>query len=124
MVRRAADEPERWISEGCHVRELSNSAADAALSVAAVRVPVGATTRWHCLEGIAERYVILAGHGRVEVGSLPAQVVAPGDVVLIPAGCRQRIENTGDGELRFLALCTPRFRVDAYRDLEDPDRSL
>ncbi len=121
-IRRAADAPERLIGEGCYVRELSNSAADEVLSIALARVPVGVSTRWHRLEGIAERYVIIAGTGRVEVGSLPAQPVGPGDVVLIPPGCRQRIINTGDGDLSFLALCTPRFRVDAYRDIEDPSR--
>ena len=33
--------------------------------------------------------------------------------------CRQRIANTGDEDLIFLALCTPRFRENAYEDIED-----
>lgn len=101
-------------SEGCHILELSNSDADPALSIARARVAPGAATRWHRLRGVAERYVILAGHGRVEVGEGPAREVAPGDVVLIPPGCPQRIANTGDADLVFLALCTPRFTPAAY----------
>ena len=49
---------------------------------------------------------------------LAPQIVAPGDVVLIPPGCRQRIANIGDGDLIFLAICTPRFRAEAYEDID------
>ena len=38
---------------------------------------------------------------------------------MIPAGCRQRITNTGRDDLVFLALCTPRFVPASYEDLED-----
>ena len=44
--------------------------------------------------------------------------VAVGDRVLIPAGVPQRITNTGDTDLEFYCLCTPRFRPEAYVDLE------
>ncbi len=64
--------------------------------------------------------MILEGTGRVEVGALAAQDVGPGDVVLIPPGCRQRIASIGDRDLVFLAVCTPRFRPDAYVDI-DPE---
>lgn len=88
------------------------------LSVALARLAVGMVTRWHRLHGIAERYVIVAGRGVVEVGQLPAREVGAHDVVLIPCGCRQRIANVGSEDLLFLALCTPRFRADAYEDVE------
>lgn len=32
----------------------------------------GVTTRWHRVKGTSERYVILEGKGRVEVGTLAA----------------------------------------------------
>jgi oxalate decarboxylase/phosphoglucose isomerase-like protein (cupin superfamily) len=73
--------------EGCHTLELSNSDADPALSIA---------------------------RARVEVGEGPARDMAPGDVVLIPPGCAQRIANAGDSDLVFLALCTPRYTPAAY----------
>ena len=72
---------------------------------------------WHRLADTAERYVILEGRGRAEIGDLPPRAVAPGDIVLIPPGCRQRIANTGNGDLVFLAICTPRFRPEAYANL-------
>lgn len=104
--------------EGCRITELSNAADDAALSIALARVAPGTTTRWHRLHGITERYVIVAGHGIVEVGGLPPTPVGPHDVVSIPPGCRQRITNPGPAELRFHALCTPRFVASAYEDIE------
>ena len=76
------------------------------------------TTRWHCLQGVAERYLILQGRARVEVGDPAPQEVLAGDVVLIPPRCRQRITNLGDNDLVFLAICTPRYRKESYEDLE------
>ena len=46
------------------------------------------------------------------------QRVGPGDVVLIPPDCRQRIKNVGGTDLLFLAVCTPRFRPEAYEDID------
>lgn len=109
---------EVYLSEGCFVSEWSNTPGDPAVSIARARVPAGATTRWHRLAGIAERYVILEGTGRAYVGDAAPRQVAPGDVVLIPAACPQRITNTGAGDLVFLAICTPRFTYDAYEELE------
>lgn len=114
-----ASAAETWFAEGCHINELSNSEADPAVSIARARVAPGVTTRWHRLIDTTERYVLLAGKGLVEVDDLPPQEVGPGDVVLIPPGCRQRIACLGEEELVFLAVCSPRFRPEAYEDLED-----
>ncbi|MFO1144802.1 MAG: hypothetical protein U1E59_20975 [Amaricoccus sp.] len=43
------------------------------------------TTRLHAVLGTVERYLILSGHGLVEVVGETAPV-GPGDRVLIPAG--------------------------------------
>lgn len=110
--------PEFYTSEGCFITELSNTPDDPAASIARARVAPGVTTRWHRLADTVERYLILEGRGRAYVGDQPAQDVAPGDVVLIPAACRQRITNTGEGDLVFLAICTPRFTYDIYEELE------
>jgi mannose-6-phosphate isomerase-like protein (cupin superfamily) len=109
---------EFFTSELCHISELSNSSADPQVSIARARVAPGVTTRWHRLKDTAERYVILSGQGRVEVGDLPPEMVGPGDVVIIPPLCRQRITNTGQEDLIFLAICTPRFTAAAYEDIE------
>ncbi len=110
---------EYFTDEQCHIIELSNSADDPDLSIARARVAPSVTTHWHHLLDTTERYVILEGRGRVEIGDLAAVEVTPGDVVLIPPGCRQRISNTGDCDLIFLALCTPRFEASAYVDTEE-----
>ena len=109
---------EFYTAEKCHILELSNAPGDPDLSIARARVEPGVTTRLHRLAGIAERYVLLAGRGRAEIGDLPPQDVGPGDVVLIPPGCPQRIANLGSTDLVFLALCTPRFRPEAYEDID------
>ena len=105
-------------SEGCYILELSNSPADPDLSIARARVTPGVTTRWHRVIDTTERYVIVEGRGLVEVGDLPPRSVAPDDVVLIPPSIRQRITNTGDRDLVFLAICSPRFRQAAYEESE------
>ncbi|MDB5801516.1 MAG: mannose-6-phosphate isomerase [Rhodocyclales bacterium] len=109
---------EYFFFEGCYITEWSNSPDDADASIARARVLPGVTTHWHKLDGIAERYVILQGEGEVEVGGLPSMPVTTGDVVVIPAGTRQRIRNSAETDLVFLAVCTPRFVIDAYVDLE------
>lgn len=111
---------EYYMDERCYIAEVSNSEADPALSIARARVTPGITTRWHCVHDTTERYVIQSGLGMMEVGELPPQRVGPGDVVLIPPSCRQRITNTGDEDLVFLAICTPRFRFEVYEDV-DPE---
>lgn len=122
-VRRMIPDAEFSTPERCFINELSNTDADPDVSIARARVLPGVTTRWHRLRETTERYVLLSGSGRVEVGNLPAQEVSAGDVVLIPPGCRQRIANFGAEDLIFLAICTPRFRPDAYEDIdpESPD---
>lgn len=115
------DDPgaEVYSPENCFIIELSNTPDDPGASIARVRVAPRGTTRWHRLAGTTERYVILEGTGRVEVGGLAPQVVGVGDVVLIPPSCRQRITNLGEDSLIFLAVCTPPFRLEAYEDIDD-----
>lgn len=110
---------EFYFDEGCHIIELSNSEDDPDVSIVRARVEPDVSTHWHKLKDTIERYVIIEGNGRVEIEELPPTEVSAGDVVLIPAQCRQRITNIGDNDLIFLAICTPRFTVAAYEDIED-----
>lgn len=118
-IKHLADAEEFFTAEGCYITELSNSDDDPTLSIARARVEPGSTTRWHRLTGIAERYYILSGRGYVEVGGLPPQDVTSGDTILIPPMCRQRITNIGAEDLVFLAICSPRFTIDAYEDIDE-----
>lgn len=115
------DGGEYFFREGCHITEWWNVADDAEASVARARVTPGATTRWHRLTGVTERYVVLSGAGRVELvedGRTLVETLRPGSVVLIPPGASQRVACTGSEDLVFLAVCTPRFTPACYEDLE------
>lgn len=118
-IKPGAAAQEYYFDEGCFITELSNSPDDPDVSVARARLPPGQTTRWHFLRGSGERYVVLAGEGLVEIGDLPPHRVSAGDVVVIPPGSRQRIANTGEIDLVFLAICTPRFTPAAYVDIDE-----
>ena len=109
---------EYFFVEGCFINELSNTEEDGAVSIAQARVAPGTTTRWHRLRDTTERYLVLSGQGQVEVDDV-VQTVNPGDCVIIPPLCRQRIANTGNEDLVFLAICSPRFQPECYEDVED-----
>jgi mannose-6-phosphate isomerase-like protein (cupin superfamily) len=117
-IKRCQDVLEFETRERCHVCEVANDAGDAGVSVARIRVAPGVTTAWHLLQGVDERYIIVSGGGRLELGDLSPAAVAVGDVVRIPAGTRQRIANAGPDDLVFWAVCTPRFTPACYVHLE------
>jgi mannose-6-phosphate isomerase-like protein (cupin superfamily) len=117
-IKKFRPDSEFFTPEQCYIIELSNSADDAEVSIAQARVLPKVSTRWHRVIGTTERYLIMQGKGLVEVGDLPAQEVTVGDVVIIPASCAQRITNTADEDLVFLAICSPRFQQSAYEDIE------
>ncbi|MGI9309112.1 MAG: cupin domain-containing protein [Gammaproteobacteria bacterium] len=117
-VHRFSADKEYLSEEGCYINELSNDADDPAVSIAQARVAVGDTTAWHRLTGIVERYVVISGTGLAEVSEAAPLPVGPGDVVIVPAGSRQRISNSGQNDLVFLCICTPRFEWQYYERLE------
>ena len=119
QILKTPESDEYYFEEGCFILELSNTAQDPQLSVARARLKTGKSTRLHRLSNLIERYVILSGQGSVEVAELPAQTVSAGNVVIIPPHCAQKITNTGEDDLVFLALCTPRFEKQFYEDIDD-----
>jgi mannose-6-phosphate isomerase-like protein (cupin superfamily) len=117
-LSRPAEADEFETLERCAILEVLNDAEDSAMSLARARVAIGVTTAWHHLIEVDERYVILQGSGLVEIGDSEPQLMQAGDAVSIPAGVRQRIQNTGDCDLIFYAVCTPRFTPECYVHLE------
>lgn len=117
FIPRPAARGEVPTRERCHITELLNDERAPQASLARSRVPPATTTELHRLS-VDEWYVIERGRGRMEVGDEPPFDVGPGDAVAIPAGVAQRIENTGEGDLEFQCLCTPRFTPDCYESLE------
>jgi mannose-6-phosphate isomerase-like protein (cupin superfamily) len=117
----APGKAEYFFREGCYIGEWWNDPADPELSVSRARVKPGVSTRLHRLHGVTERYLVLEGRGRVEVEGLAPTEVGPGDVVLITPETAQRITNTGQIDLVFLAVCTPRFRPEVYHEAPSED---
>jgi mannose-6-phosphate isomerase-like protein (cupin superfamily) len=109
-----------YTEERCYITELLNSEKCEDVSLARCRVQPGVTTQLHALE-IAERYVIQQGHGVMELAGTNVFAILPGDSVLIPAGCHQRVRNDGQKDLIFLCVCTPRFAPHHYLSLEQAD---
>lgn len=104
--------------ERCHILEVANDPGDKSVSIARARVDPGVATVLHRLRGVAERYIIVAGAGRVELAGLEPAEVRPGDVVRIPPDTPQRIANIGNTDLVFYCVCTPPFTPDCYQALE------
>ena len=78
---------------------------------------VKVTTQLHALS-VHEVYVIREGAGLMYLGDQPPFEVRPGDSVTIPKQVAQRISNTGDADLVFECVCSPRFSPDCYTSLE------
>ncbi|MDO5102130.1 MAG: cupin domain-containing protein [Lautropia sp.] len=125
LILRDDSRAESGIEPGCFITDWLNDPADPDLSIACIRVEVGAETRLRRFQNIWERYVVLEGQGRIELvgpnrsfteGDHTISALEPGDVVMIPAGYSRRIANIGEGDLVFLAICTPRFRPAAQPD--------
>lgn len=110
---------EYYFHEGCYITELSNSDDDSNLSIARARVEPGVTTNLHQLADTIEHYVILEGEGLVEIEGLESQKLSINDVAIIPPKCAQKITNTGSRDLIFLAICTPRFKPEIYKSIEE-----
>jgi len=88
-----------------------NDKLDSAYSLAHARLLPGEQSTPHVLQTSSEAYYILNGQGRVYIEE-EAAVVAEGDTVLIPAGAKQYIENTGSEELAFLCIVSPPWSAD------------
>lgn len=106
---------ERATSEGVRILENWNLPLDPAASIAQARLLPGEATEWHYLVDTAERYLVVRGRARVELGDRPPAEIGPGDVVFIPAGVAQRVACTGPEEFLFFCVCTPRFEERNYR---------
>ncbi len=75
-------------------------------SLAYARLDPGHHSLPHILENSSELYIIVKGKGRVSIGG-KKQEVGEGQVVFIPAGEEQWIENTGRNQLEFYCVVSP-----------------
>lgn len=116
-THRSKESDEYFFREGCYILEVWNDPRDPELSIARARVLPGQSTRLHSLSETVERYLVVQGQGIFKSGDFRADLT-PGQTVLIPAGAPQSVVNTGDTDLVFLAICTPRFRPENFKDLD------
>ena len=85
-------------------------AEDLGCSIAHAIVPPGRPTLPHRLDRSTEIYYILSGAGVMHIGG-ESSPVRPGEIVLIPPGAVQHIQNTGTGDLVFLCIVSPKWQA-------------
>lgn len=80
-------------------------------SIAHAMVKKGESSAPHVLKTSSEVYCILQGEGMMHVDGESVEV-GPLDVVYVPPGATQHIENTGEQNLVFLCIVYPSWRAD------------
>jgi len=121
LVKRLADCEAILAHDGCRLKELlhpRNDAVDIPYSLAVAVVDPGQGTHPHRLEQ-TEVYYLLSGSGVMHIGAEKRPVCA-GDLVFIPAGETQWIENPGINPLVFAAIVSPPWRAQDDRRVESP----
>jgi len=85
-------------------------------SMAHARVLPGQITKLHSLNS-SEAYFILEGRGRMHIDGEEREVVA-GQYVFIPPNAKQKIRNIGKGELVFICIVSPPWKMENEKVLE------
>ena len=114
LIKRLSACEEILANDGCRLRELlhpDRDPVDLRHSLAIAWVDPGETTLPHRLRERTEVYFVMAGFGRMHIED-ETEEVAPGDVVVIPAGAEQWIENIGREELQFAAIVDPPWQAE------------
>jgi len=94
------------------IRELlhpKNDPINLPYSIAIARVEADKHSSKHTLEQ-TEVYYMLNGRGIMHIDD-EIQETRAGDVILIPPGAIQWIENNGERELQFIAIVSPPWRA-------------
>jgi mannose-6-phosphate isomerase-like protein (cupin superfamily) len=112
LVRKLTNCEEFVAGDGTLLRELLHPERDypfgGRYSLAQAVVPVGKASLKHRLAS-DEVYYILEGRGIMHVNEESA-TVEPGDIIDIPPGSVQWIENTGKRDLVFLCIVDPAWQ--------------
>ena len=102
-----------YTEERCSIIEILNTKEYKSVSLAETTVIPGVTTSNHTLKDSDEIYYILSGKGIATIDGKTFNVKS-GDALFIPKNTSQFIENTGDQDLKFLCVCSPRFNQECY----------
>lgn len=83
-----------------------NDQVDLPYSIAHGTLGVGCTSLPHILEDTKELYVFLKGNGILQIDDSKI-TVQKGNLVLVPAGAKQHLVNTGNQILEFFCIVSP-----------------
>ena len=106
--------PDIAAADGTPVKELLSPTKDGLgirYSLALARLPRGEKNLPHRLKTSSEVYLVTGGRGTMHIDDEAAEVAA-GDLVYIPPGALQWIENAGDTDLVFYCIVDPPWRAD------------
>ncbi|WP_298667113.1 cupin domain-containing protein [uncultured Methanofollis sp.] len=113
LIRDVGTTPVFTAGDRTHLRELLHPKNEPACtnrcSIAHAFLRPGEASLPHRLKTSAETYYIVTGRGEMHIEGEIAGVRA-GQVVFIPPGAVQWIENTGEGDLVILAVVDPAWR--------------
>lgn len=88
-------------------------------SLAEAQIPPGTATTPHHHKISEEFYYVLEGEGLMTIDE-ESRKVGPGDAILIPAGARHTLTNTGEAMLTILCCCAPPYaHEDTYLEPEE-----
>lgn len=90
----------------CEILHPKNEKIDMGCSIAHAYLESGKSSLPHRLKTSTEVYYILNGSGRMHVDE-EEEIISSGQVVYIPPGSEQWIENVGDDDLLFLVVVSP-----------------
>ena len=83
-----------------------NDLIELGYSLAHGSLPARQSSLPHCLAGQSEVYLFLRGQGRMVIGD-EERNISGGDVVHVPVGARQYVENQEDEPLEFFCIVSP-----------------
>ncbi len=108
-IFRGTDRPEFVATDETLIREVfhpRHTGIDTPYSIALASLDPGEKSTPHSLKTSDEVYIIVQGAGRVHIGS-ETDTVSIGDIVHIPKGAEQWIENISDETLIFYCIVSP-----------------
>lgn len=113
LIVKVAECPEFVAGDETLLREVLHPAVHGApirYSIAQARIRPRGRSLPHRLTG-SEVYYFLLGRGRMYIDDEYSEVEA-GQIVYVPPGAIQFVENLGDGDLVFLCIVDPAWRAE------------
>lgn len=107
LVRRFNEAPvEEWHRLQAHVLMDAGELGARHLSVTWLSIPAGARQTLRSHEESEQAYVVVRGSGAMSVAG-DTQVVAEGDLILVPPATEHSVGNDGEDELALVSIQSP-----------------